>query len=184
MTCWRCWICKRCVIVHPNLKLVAHFLFQQILATFGVILTAGSIVFAFSPLIQQLDHAFRPSWLLTEIHFFPVQILVGFTCGLQLAPRIKTSSALWTWVLPLVILLFAMAVSSPPDSVLIPAWKFGIPLEWLGTSTSRFWHFFGAGCEPRLRCFDQIVLTLPFYASSAYSLGMVVGRKRMSGSQE
>jgi len=38
-------------------------------------------------------------------------------------------------------------------------------------SQNPFWHYFGWGCRPKERCIDQLVITMPFYASVAYSLG-------------
>jgi hypothetical protein len=46
-------------------------------------------------------------------------------------------------------------------------------------------HFFGLGCRAEDRCFDQIVFTMPFYASAAYSLGALLARRmgRKSGEE-
>ena len=147
-----------------GLRTIANFVIQQFLATVGVLLTAMATVWVASPLVQSFDPTFQPNWLLAEIHFFPVQLLVGFACGYRLAPRFETRAGLWVWLIPLASLLYAMSVFAP--------------VSVFDGSAARISHFIGTSCDVRQRCFDQLTATAPFYAASAYSLGMLAGRGR------
>ena len=156
----------------------AVFLLHQILATVGVLLTALAMVYTFSPVVRSLDPAFRPSWLLTETHFFPVQIVVGLASGYRIRLQSRTDVGLYVWILPLIILIAGICSSSPPDSIAISAERLGVPVEYLGESTSRLSHFFGTTCDPQKKCLDQMSFTLPFYTAAAYSTGSLLGRRR------
>lgn len=48
-----------------------------------------------------------------------------------------------------------------------------------GVGQSRISHYFGRGCRPADNCLDQLLITMPFYSSLAYSLGAVVARKAL-----
>jgi hypothetical protein len=65
---------------------------------------------------------------------------------------------LWVWVIPLAILCYAVIAFEPK-------WKSVLVHEsWLP-------HYFGWGCLPTDHCLDQLVITMPFYAAAAYSIG-------------
>ena len=69
-----------------------------------------------------------------------------------------------TWILPLAILIYSFAetpVLSPWESLL------SRPV----TVQARLSYYFGWGCQTCARCFNQLVITMPFYASVAYSFG-------------
>ena len=118
--------------------------------------------------------AWKPSknfvhWILTENPFYPVQIVAGLYFGWLLGRRLQHRSMLWIWVLPLAILAYAFAtkpVHSPWASV------FERPI----TFQDRLSYYFGHGCQARARCLDQLLITMPFYASVAYSLGALLAR--------
>jgi len=154
------------------------FLLHQFLATIGVLVTTGILVTAVSPAIQIFEPNFRPAWILTGIHFFPAQIAVGMASGYRMGQYVRTIAGMWVWVLPALILISAITASAPPDSLAISAERLGVPVEFLGRSTSRFSHFFGTSCDPQKRCLDQIGFTLSFYAASAYSVGFFLGRRK------
>jgi hypothetical protein len=50
------------------------------------------------------------------------------------------------------------------------------PVVISGVEITKAEHFFGWGCLPQNHCFEQVGLTLPFYAASAYSLGGLFAR--------
>ena len=78
-------------------------------------------------------------------------------------------SMLWIWILPLAILIYAFAATptlSPWASILARP----------DTVQSRFSYYFGWGCQPRARCLDQLLITMPFYALGAYSFGALLAR--------
>ena len=77
----------------------------------------------------------------------------------------------WVWVLPLAILFYSVATAT----VLIPEWT--SVLARPGVGQSRFSHYFGWGCQPASHCLDQLLITMPFYSSLAYSIGAVLARK-------
>lgn len=143
------------------MRKIANFVLQQFLSTLGVMVLAGCVTFSMSPLVRWFDPVFMPSRFLTETHYFTSQILVAVALGFYTARRVGTTCGLWVWVFPLVILSYA--ITSCSDAGLV----------------SRFSRFFGTSCEPRERCFDQLAFTLPFYTSAAYSIGTLVGHRRI-----
>lgn len=83
--------------------------------------------------------------------------------------EVSACAMLWIWVLPLAILAYVFAakpVLSPWASV----------FERPNTFLDRLSYYFGHGCQARARCLDQLLITMPFYASVAYSLGALLAR--------
>jgi len=78
---------------------------------------------------------------------------------------------LWVWVIPLAILLYAFITAT----VLLPGWT--SILARPTTFASRLSHYFGSGCKTSARCLDQLEITMPFYTSAAYSIGVLLARK-------
>jgi hypothetical protein len=76
---------------------------------------------------------------------------------------------LWIWILPLAILIYACAVTPA-----LNAWQ--SVLARPHTVQYRLSYYFGWGCQPQARCLDQLLITMPFYASVAYSLGALLAR--------
>jgi len=108
-------------------------------------------------------------WVLTENPFYPVQIVAGLYFGWLLGRRLQHRSMLWIWVLPLAILAYAFATTpilSPWASV----------FERANAVQARLSYYFGRGCQARARCLNQLLITMPFYASVAYSLGALLAR--------
>jgi hypothetical protein len=71
---------------------------------------------------------------------------------------------LWVWVLPFAVLCYAV-VEIPTLNPTVT------PLDFqAGMGQSRLTHYFGWGCQPVNHCFDQELLTSPFYAAAAYSV--------------
>jgi hypothetical protein len=103
-------------------------------------------------------------WILTETPYFPVQIMVGLLCGFQLGRRYRHSAMLWIWSVPALAIILLM-LFAPLTPVVIS-----------GVEITKAEHFFGWGCLPQNHCFEQVGLTLPFYAASAYSLGGLFAR--------
>src|SRR3954454_23894141 len=77
---------------------------------------------------------------------------------------------LWVWVLPLAVLCFALIAFNP---------EWTSVLARPSTVGSRLSHYFGWGCQPRAHCLDQLVITMPFYSSVAYSLGALLARNAL-----
>jgi hypothetical protein len=115
-------------------------------------------------------------WVLTENPFYPVQIIVGLYFGWLLGRRFNHRSMLWIWILPLAILIYAFAATpthSPWASILARP----------DTVQSRLSYYFGWGCQLRARCLDQLLITMPFYASVAYSFGALRARNAFTKAQ-
>jgi hypothetical protein len=153
-------------------KSAGLFLLHQFVATFGIAVAAPYVLVSSFDL---LPNGWAPSmrfvhWLLTETPFYPVQIGAGLCFGWILSRRFRNRVMLWVWVIPLLILCYAVIAvpTLTPDmtfsSVLMPG---------SGSSLS---HYFGWGCRPENRCLDQLVITMPFYVSVAYSLGAFMER--------
>jgi len=111
-------------------------------------------------------------WILTETPYYPVQIALAFYLGWVIWKRFPTRSARYVWVLPLLLLVFAVTtritLSPRSTSVLL------LPRN----EPSHFSHWFGWGCRPAAHCLDQLVLTLPLYVSLSYSVGAQTAWRR------
>jgi len=160
-------------VAATRVKSLVVFVFHQFVGTWGIAFLAA---FGLSSLFDVLPdiHGWKPSmrfvhWLLTENPFYPVQILTGLYFGWLLGRRFQHRSMLWIWVLPLAILTYcfiATALLSPWASMLLRP----------ESVRARLSFYFGSGCQPRDRCIDQLLITMPFYASVAYSLGALLAR--------
>jgi hypothetical protein len=107
-------------------------------------------------------------WILTENPFYPVQIFTGLYVGWRIGRRYQHKSMLLIWILPLVILFYALAV--------VPVLEWTSILSMPRTLSERLSFYFGTGCRLRRRCLDQLLITMPFYVSVAYSLGALIAR--------
>lgn len=97
--------------------------------------------------------------------YFPVQILAAIYLGWFLGRRLGDRVMTWVWVLPALFLFYAV--------IAIPTLAPGITssLLWSGTNQTWLTHYFGRGCQVKNSCFDQVLITLPFYTSAAYAVG-------------
>ena len=163
-------------------KIVLTFAAHQVVGTWGV------AFFAAFGLMSLLDFGLDflgwkgsirfAHWLLTENPFYPVQIVTGFYLGWLLSRRFHHRAMLWIWVLPLAVLCYAF-LAVP---ILIPEWT--SILARPDTFQSRLSHYFGWGCQPRAHCLDQLTITLPFYASAAYSVGASLARYALKKAEQ
>ena len=161
-------------VAASRLKSFAIFIFHQFVGTWGIAFLAAFGLFSLFGGFRDIARA-KPSmrfvhWLLTENPFYPVQILTGFYFGWLLGRRFQSKSMLWIWILPLAILAYAFAATpllSPWASILMRP----------ESGWARLSFYFGWGCQPRDRCIDQLLITMPFYASIAYSVGALLARK-------
>jgi hypothetical protein len=123
-------------------------LLGAIVATFLVLISSAASRNADVQLIQ---------WTLVH-RPFPLQLGAALLLGGFVAPRLAVPYlARWAWVVPSAVLLIRL-LSWKPYSTLVAetAWQ----------------HFFGP-CFLRY-CPEQFTVTLPFYASFAYSLGYII----------
>lgn len=155
-------------------KSLLVFAFHQIIGTWGIAFLAAFGLFELFDLLTAIS-PWKPSlrfvhWILTENPFYPVQITVGLYFGWLIGRRLQHRCMLWIWIFPLAILGYAFMATphlSPYASVLARP----------DSAPARFSFYFGWGCQPRERCLDQLLVTMPFYASVAYSLGALLARK-------
>ncbi len=77
-------------------------------------------------------------------------------------------SMLWVWILPGVVLTYAV--------IAIPTFS---PWSSSPADTGPLSHYFGWGCQADYRCYDQFTFTQPFYTSVAYSLGALWASRRL-----
>lgn len=149
------------------------FICHQLFGSWGIAFLAGFGSFSLFDMLPD-SAGLKPSmhilhWLLTENPFYPVQISTGLYFGWFLGRRFPHKSMPWVWILPLLVLAYSFLagpVVSPWASLLIR------PESLRG----RLGFYFGWGCQPRDRCIDQLLLTMPFYASAAYSAGALLAR--------
>ena len=150
------------------------FICHQLLGSWGIAFLAAFGLFSLFDVLpngvglKPFTHTLHR--LLTENPFYPVQILTGLYFGWFLGRRFPHKSMLGVWILPLLVLAYSFLagpVVSPWASPLIRPESLGGRLRF----------YFGWGCQPRERCIDQLLLTMPFYASAAYSVGALLARK-------
>jgi hypothetical protein len=158
-------------------KSVLIFVVHQIVGTWGIGFLAAFALFSLFDAIPD-SAGWKPPmhfrhWLLTENPFYPVQIVSGLYFGWLLGRRFQHKSMLWIWVLPLAALCYGLMVGH----ILIPEWKSALARP--STVGSRLSYYFGWGCQPRAHCIDQLLITMPFYASAAYSLGALLARNAL-----
>jgi hypothetical protein len=148
------------------IRISTLFLLHQCLSTIGVIVGAAFIVFSTTSILHhwQVEIGNKTaSLILTGMPGFPVQTTMGLVLGWALMKRFEQNTALWVWVLPALVMLAAL---------------FHGPVVQLANQSSYdpMSHFFGNGCQPEGRCFDQVVFTLPLYTTASYSLGAAFGK--------
>jgi len=158
------------------IKWVLTFAAHQLVGTWGMAFFAA---FALGSLVDLIPDslAWKPfmrffHWILTENPFYPVQIIAGLYAGWRLGLRYQHKSMFWVWLMPLALLLYAVLTGF----VLIP--ELSSILARPLTFRDRISHYFGWGCQPRAHCLDQLIITMPFYASVSYSLGALLARRR------
>ena len=172
----------------PNKRSVSYwiksglvFAVHQIGATEGVIWLSILGTFLLRGSIAELHEAWAHSAFMRAVHlissntpFFPIQIAAGMYLGWSLYRRWGHRSMLWIWILPGVVLSYAV--------VAVPTFS-----PWsLSVETGPLSHYFGWGCQADYHCYDQLTFTQPFYTSVAYSLGALwASRKsRTKGTDE
>ena len=94
--------------------------------------------------------------------YFPIHVIVALLLGWILADLFGHQSMRWIWVGPYAWLVFAF---TRLPTVL------GLSIQ------ERLSHFFGHGCHLENYCADQLLVTLPFYAAVAYSIGAEVQQR-------
>lgn len=157
-------------------KSALTFALHQFIGMYGIPYTAPlvfSLVFKF-PLLFGHSYPRRTFYsIVSEMPYFPVQIIFALILGWLLGRALRHRSMVWVWVLSLAILCYSLATAT----VLLPAAT--SVLARPGVGQSRFSHYFGWGCQPAAHCLDQLLITMPFYSSLAYSIGAVVARKTL-----
>lgn len=107
-------------------------------------------------------------------HLVAVTIIPAFLVG-YLASHWKPTASVWGWVLPSILLAIAMLLYTPERSIIT------------GNMNTKFSYFFDVQhsmptarnpfiSDPK-RVYFQMVLTAPFYAGIAYSVGALLARK-------
>jgi hypothetical protein len=149
-------------------KLLLIFLMHQLISTVGIGLVVASAAtslleivrltpWQFSELAWYQIFAYRP--------YFPLHLMTALYLGWFLGRRLGHRAAIWVWILPTLFLCYAV--------IAIPTLTPDITssLLWSGTGQSWLTHYLGWGCRMKDRCFDQVLVTQPFYTSIAYAIG-------------
>jgi hypothetical protein len=164
------------------MRSVLAFSMHQFVSTFAIFFTAPVALAVFADSVRPLGWILsteQTSHVLTRTPYFPVHIVLGLFAGWALARAFPSKSMYRVWILPFATLVLAFE-SYPAIQPFVIGQKAYL------TAPSSISHFFGRGCEIRKLCFDQMYLTMPFYAASAYSLGSWLAQRFhvVSGSQE
>src|SRR5260370_34257278 len=156
-----------------RVKSLLAFALHQFIGTWGIAFLSAFGLFELFDSLATIS-PWKPSvrfvhWILTENPFYPVQIVAGLYFGWLLGRRLQHRCMLWIWIFPLAILAYAFAATplvSPYASVLLRP----------DSVQARVSFYFGWRCQPRAGCLDQWLLTRPFDAPLAYSLGALLAR--------
>ena len=162
-------------------KSLVVFALHQLVGAWGIAFLAAFGLFELFDALTKIS-PWKPStrfvhWVLTENPFYPLQTVAGLYCGWLLGRRFQHRCMLWIWIFPLAILAYAFVATplvSPYASVLLRP----------ESVQARISFYFGWGCQPRERCIDQLLITMPFYASVAYSLGALLARKDSTSARQ
>jgi hypothetical protein len=172
------------VVTNPNEKLqwksrirsVLVFFAHEWIATFGAMSLAPFLMDALLILPRILGRhtpSSYPGRSFSGSRYFLPQLLLALFLGWFFSRLFRHRSMLWVWVLPFVVLCFAIAtVPTLPPQLLSPA---------SGPPPSGWAYYFGPVCRPPNRCGNQLLhrlfVTMPFFLSIAYSASAFVGRK-------
>jgi hypothetical protein len=137
------------------------FALHQLLCPYGIAVICAFLTIEAASML----HSWYPSittktasWILTETRYFPVQIAIALLSGFANRRFSRFLFGQWMWVVPLVLLICTLVFTQLP---------FG---------ESRIDDFFGwGGLAPHRRQPYELVVTMPFYVSVAYSLGALLG---------
>lgn len=157
------------------MKSAVTFSLHQFIGMYGIPYTAPlvfSLGFKFLLLFGRSYSQRTFHSIVSEKPYFPVQIIFALILGWLFGRTLRNRSMVWVWVLPLAILGYSLVTAR----VLIPTSVFASP----GVFQSRFSHYFGSGCQPAAHCLDQLLITMPFYSSLAYSMGAALARKTLA----
>jgi hypothetical protein len=155
-------------------KSALTFGLHQFIGTYGIPFTAPLVFSLAFKFLFLFGHNYpRKTFysIVSELPYFPVQIIFALILGLLLGRALRHRSIVWVWVLPLAILCYSVVTAR----VLIPTSVLARP----GVFRSRFSYYFGSGCQPEVHCLDQLLVTMPFYSSLAYSVGAFLVRRLM-----
>lgn len=157
--------------MRSSARSILAFCLHQVIATCGVAFFAYFLGASF---VEMLAPYGRPQsmrglhWILTETPYFPIQIALGLYFGRMIGRRFDPRPMRYVWIVPLLVLSYAV-IRLP---TLTPS--FTSVIVQVDGPRSAFSHYFGTGCAPKDRCFDQVLVTMPFYVSVAYSLGSLL----------
>jgi hypothetical protein len=155
-------------------KLGLIFMLHQVIAIWVTLRSAPILLAAGLNFLRLFG---RPSsraeyyWILNGNPYFPVQIGLGLILGWLLGRYLRHRSMIWVWVLPCAVLCYALVAIPTLNPTAVP------PSMQAGVGQSRIAHYFGWGCQAANYCFDQEVITSPFYATAAYSLAAVAAEE-------
>ncbi len=162
-------------IRNSRIKAVLVFVMHQFIGSWGVAAAATFLVyFSFEilrPLNPRMFTSHNSSWLLTDLPYFPMQIVLGLWSGWSFGRRFQHRAMLWAWILPFAFLCYALLAIPTMTPDFVPL------ILQAGVGQSRLSHYFGWGCRPEDRCLDQLGITMPFYVSVSYSIGALLARR-------
>jgi hypothetical protein len=147
---------------------------HQFIGMYGIPFTAPLVFSLAFKFLLLFGHSYpRKTFysMVTGTPYFPVQIIFALLLGWLLGRALRHRSMVWVWVLPFAILCYSLLTAT----VLIPEWTSVLARPDVGQSW--FSHYFGRGCQPAAHCLDQLLITMPFYSSLAYSVGAFLARR-------
>ncbi len=101
-------------VFKPRFRAISTYIAHQVMSTYGSMFLAAFGTYSLAELLSVL-HVQVPSHLvsrlLTETHFYPIQIASSLLIGLWMARRLPNPRAAYSWVLPLLLLSYCMSLA-------------------------------------------------------------------------
>jgi hypothetical protein len=153
---------------NPRAKLLLTFLMHQFISTAGIGILVASLAASLLQMLRAIPWQYpEHAWYQVFAYrpYFPVQTVTGLYFGWLLGRRLGHRAMIWVWILPALFLCYAVIAipTLTPETT--------SSLLWSGTAQSWLTHYFGWGCRMKDRCFDQVLVTQPFYTATAYAVG-------------
>jgi hypothetical protein len=153
------------------------FFVHQVIATYVVFVSSRILLasaFNVLGLLGWHSNINTYYWLVNGMPFFPLQVSFAALLGWLLGRNVTERAMVWVWLVPSAFLIYAI-VAIPTLTPGITPWELQA-----GARQSRMCRYFGWGCRPSMHCLDQILVTMQFYSTAAYSIAALLAQRRAS----
>jgi hypothetical protein len=141
-----------------------------------------------APIIHATIRTPATDWYLRHLELVTIipALVVGYINVTRFLPRIVRSylgesnlrsAAVWSWVIPVIVLAYEVFNHRPHSSVLYGSTMW--PIEYLFDIQKVMPNRSNFSATDPVRVLTQMIVTAPFYAGVAYSLGALASKHRL-----